>query len=107
MNDGKENKKIFLKIGFVLVAISYLLWAPALLFLSLSIAGETGLWSRLAGITYAVSWVFFIAGFLLAGSDGTRLARHWILAKFKRNPNSSQTSDSPDQPQQTHPDNLK
>jgi hypothetical protein len=92
MNTESQHKPVpWLKIGVTLVVISYILWAPILLFLSMGIGAKAWLWCRIAGITYGISWILFIAGFIIAGSEATQLGRSWILEKLKKKDSSNPT----------------
>ncbi|MDR4503998.1 MAG: hypothetical protein MRK01_04285 [Candidatus Scalindua sp.] len=76
--EKKQKKRSLLKIGFMLVLVSYMLWAPTFLFVVMSFSGKAWLWCLLATVSYTLSWILLVAGFLLAGPDAARSGRRWI-----------------------------
>ena len=84
MTDDSKKSRSRLTTGAVLIAASYGLMIPGFLFVSLGIAKDSSLWYGLAGSTYILSWILFIAGLLMAGPDAARLARRQVLSIFKR-----------------------
>ncbi|GJQ57272.1 MAG: hypothetical protein D8M57_18015 [Candidatus Scalindua sp. AMX11] len=81
---NKQRKRLLLKIGFILVVVSYILWAPTFLFVTLALGGKVWLWYQLATASYVASWILLIAGFLLAGPDAARSGRRWIMKLFRQ-----------------------
>lgn len=78
-----KNKSLF-KIGFILIVFSYLFLVPAFLFAALGFGHtEAWLWYYLAAASYVMSWILFIAGFLMAGREAVRSGRYWILKIFR------------------------
>ena len=83
---AKIKKPSTLRLGVILVAASYLLMVPTFVFLALAAAGQSPLWRTLAPATYALSWIVFIAGLLLAGVDAVRTSRRWVVGVLKGQP---------------------
>ncbi len=95
-----RKKALQIKIGLVLVVISYVILVPAVLFLTFGLTGKSRFWCRLAGpTTYVLSWILFIAGILMAGSAAIRSSRSRFIGLFKRKtaarPDSSSTQERP------------
>jgi len=91
---NKHKKTSILNIGSILVIASYILWAPMFLFVTLALGGKAWLWCSLATVSYIVSWILLITGFLLAGPDAARSGHRWVVKLFRQKAALNQTSDS-------------
>ena len=72
------------RIGLILIAINYLLWAPTLLFLYLSLTGNPRLWCLLAAVTYGLSWILLIVGGSLVGHRITGMGYQMVIDWFRK-----------------------
>lgn len=78
------RERFLVRIGFVLVALSYALLAPTFVFVALGLHHKAWLWYRLAAATYVLNWLLFVTGFLLAGHHVARSGHSWLLDRFRR-----------------------
>ena len=87
---AKQRKLPLIRIGIALIALSYVCLALTFIFAAIALAGQTGPWYWLGIAAYALSWLLFVAGFIVAGPDTARASHRWLLALFKRkNPTDS------------------
>ena len=83
MYEPKPGRKLRFKTGVIMIVISYIFWGAMFVFAALALH-KTGLpWWSVASGAFALSWIFFIAGLLLAGMEAVHIVRHRILMFFK------------------------
>jgi hypothetical protein len=78
------RKKSMLRLGLTLVVISYLLLIPTAVLGTMGIGGKSWLYGKLSLLCYAINWLFFIVGMVIAGPEAGRLARRWLVGVFRR-----------------------
>jgi membrane protein implicated in regulation of membrane protease activity len=79
-----QRKRSMMRIGFILVVLSYVLLAPTFVFIALGLHHKAWFWCRLAAATYVLNWVLFAIGFLLAGHHAVRSGHRWFRDRLRR-----------------------
>ncbi|MFC1497044.1 hypothetical protein ACFLS1_01035 [Verrucomicrobiota bacterium] len=86
--DDERKKKARLKIGLILIAISYIFWGAMFAFGALAINNIKSPWSYAALAAFILSWIIFIPGIMMTGVGAFPLIRLGFRQLLKRKKNT-------------------
>lgn len=84
--EAAHKGKLRFKVGLVLIAASYVLWAAAALFAAMELSDTEFPWWRVATASLVLNWIAFAAGLLLAGREAVRYLRDRVPGLLRKKP---------------------